>query len=80
MFSRTMTEASTRIPKSIAPIEIRLAEPPLSTMMEKAKRSEHGMVSAAMSEIGISPRKIMRITVTSVRPMITTWRTVLVVM
>ena len=79
MFSRTITDASTRIPKSIAPIEIRFAELPVRTISENANSSEHGIVNAAISEIGMSPRKTIRTRVTSPSPTITISRTVEVV-
>ena len=45
------------MPKSIAPMEIRLAEPPENTITEKAKSNEQGIVNAAINETGKSPKK-----------------------
>jgi hypothetical protein len=53
-------------------MEIRLAGRSVSTITEKANSREQGMVSAAISEIGTSPRKMIKIRVTKTRPRITT--------
>ena len=48
MLSSTTMDASTRMPKSMAPMEMRLADCPVSTISEKAKSTANGMVAAAM--------------------------------
>jgi hypothetical protein len=51
-----MIEASTRMPKSMAPMEMRLAELPSITIKLKAKSRAKGMVRAAMVVMRTSPR------------------------
>src|SRR2546425_1256388 len=68
MFSTMTTEASTMMPKSIAPIEIRLAESPRTTMRMKAKSSESGNESATTTEARRSPRKARRMRATKTIP------------
>ena len=50
-----------------------------NTISENANNNEHGIVSAAINEMGMSPRKTMRTSVTRIRPTITMSRTVDVV-
>src|SRR5215475_11432415 len=68
MFSTMTTEASTIMPKSIAPMEMRFADSPRSTIMMKVNRSERGMVSATTREARQSPRKASRIKATRTIP------------
>ena len=67
------------MPKSMAPIEIRLADCPVSTIIEKAKSTAKGMVAAAMKLMRKSPSMEINTRVTRNRPVKTTWRTVRVV-
>ena len=77
-FSSTTMEASTRMPKSMAPMEIRFAERPVSTIMEKENSTANGMVAAAMSVVRRSPSMSSRMSVTSTRPVMMTCFTVCV--
>ena len=56
MFSTMITVASTMMPKSIAPIDSRFADSPLSTRMTTANSSAKGMVAATISALRRSPR------------------------
>ena len=49
MFSTMMTVASTMMPKSIAPIDSRLADSPLITRISTANSSANGMVAETIS-------------------------------
>ncbi len=79
MCSRSITTASTKMPKSIAPTEIRFADWWVRTNHTNANRSDSGMAEAAMREIRQSPRNTNNRAVTSSNPEITTLRTVCVV-
>ena len=46
MLSRTTIEASTKIPKSIAPIEMRFAEWPVKTIIANANNTAKGYLAA----------------------------------
>ncbi len=56
MFSTMITVASTMMPKSIAPIDSRLADSPFSTRIITANRSAKGMVAETISALRRSPR------------------------
>ena len=67
MFSTMITELSTMIPKSTAPIDSRLADLPCtySTVTENSRAS--GIMMATIAALARSPRKMKRIAIT--RPM-----------
>ena len=67
------------MPKSMAPMEMRLAERPVSTIMPKAKSTAKGIVTAAMKVMRRSPSMDSSTSVTSTRPVMMTSRTVWVV-
>ena len=77
MFSTITTAASTRMPKSIAPIDNRLAEAPCRSRPMKATSSDSGMVTATISPARTSYRKKISTTTTSNMPRsrlsLTTW-------
>ena len=56
MFSTMITVASTMMPKSMAPIDKRFADSPLSTRIVTANRSAKGMVADTISALRRSPR------------------------
>ena len=56
MFSTMITVASTMMPKSMAPIDSRFADSPLSTRMTTANSSAKGMVAETISALRRSPR------------------------
>ena len=56
MFSTMMTVASTMMPKSMAPIDSRLADSPLSTSTTTANKSAKGMVAETISALRRLPR------------------------
>lgn len=56
MFSTMITVASTMMPKSIAPMDSRLADSPLSTRMTTAKSRAKGMVAETIRALRRSPR------------------------
>ena len=56
MFSTMMTVASTMMPKSMAPIDSRFADSPLTTRTTTANRSAKGMVAETISALRRSPR------------------------
>ena len=56
MFSTMMTVASTMMPKSMAPIDSRLADSPLSTRTTTANKSAKGMVAETISALRRLPR------------------------
>ena len=56
MFSTMITVASTMMPKSMAPIDSRFADSPLSTRMTTANSSAKGMVAETISALRRLPR------------------------
>ena len=68
MFSTMMTEESTMMPKSTAPIDSRLADLPRRNSTEKANSSASGMLMATISAVRTLLRNMSRITVTSTMP------------
>lgn len=76
ILSRTMIDASTRMPKSIAPIEIRLAECPVRAIIENANSTANGIVAAAIRVVRRSPSITSRISVTRKKPVRMTCLTV----
>ena len=80
MFSTMMTEASTMIPKSMAPIEIRLAESPRNAITMNVSSNESGTDSVTTSAARRSPRKAIIMRPTSSMPVISVCSTVPVVM
>ena len=58
MFSIMMTVASTMMPRSIAPIDSRLADSPRSTVMMTARNNATGMVAETIIAQRRSPRNI----------------------
>ena len=67
------------IPKSMAPIEIRLAESPRNTIIMKVNSSDRGMDSATTNEARKSPRNASNIKATRIIPSRSVWVTVRVV-
>ena len=67
MFSTMMTDESTMMPKSTAPIDSRLADLPRRNSTEKANSSASGMLMATISAVRTLLRNMSRMTVT--RPM-----------
>ncbi len=56
------------MPKSIAPMEIRLAESPRNTMTMNVNRSDRGIERATTSDARKSPRKASRMNATNTMP------------
>ena len=56
MFSTMITVASTMMPKSMAPIDSKFADSPLSTRMTTANSRAKGMVAETISALRRSPR------------------------
>ena len=79
MFSTMITDASTMIPKSMAPIEIRFAESPRSTITMKVSSSESGIESVTTSAARRSPRNAIMMNATSSMPSTSVCSTVRVV-
>ena len=79
MFSTMMTVASTMMPKSMAPIDSRLADSPLSTSTTTANKSAKGMVAETISALRRSPRNSHWIRNTRQTPITMLCSTVLVV-
>ena len=79
MFSTMMTVASTMMPKSMAPIDSRLADSPLSTRTTTANSSAKGMVAETISALRRSPRNSHWIRNTRQTPITMLCSTVLVV-
>ena len=79
MLSTMISVASTMMPKSIAPSEIRLADSPTNTIMQNVNRSAIGTVRATMTAVLKWPRKTNRTTNTSAMPLITMSVTVSIV-
>ena len=79
MFSTMMTVASTMMPKSMAPMDSRLADSPLITRMTTANRSAKGMVAETISALRRSPRNSHWIRKTRQTPITMLCSTVLVV-
>ena len=79
MFSTMITVASTMMPKSMAPIDSRLADSPLSTRMTTANSSAKGMVAETISALRRSPRNSHWIRNTRQTPITMLCSTVLVV-
>ena len=69
-------DASTRIPKSIAPMDRRLAGMSVSHMRINAIMSENGIANATTNALRGFPRKIIRIAMTSIIPKTNVWATV----
>ena len=80
MFSTMITVASTMMPKSMAPIDKRFADSPLSTRMTTANRSAKGMVADTISALRRSPRNSHWIRKIRVTPITMLCSTVWVVM
>ena len=79
MFSTMITVASTMMPKSMAPIDSRLADSPLSTRTTTANSSAKGMVAETISALRRSPRNSHWIRNTRQTPITMLCSTVLVV-
>ena len=79
MFSTMMTDESTMMPKSTAPIDSRLADLPRRNSTAKANSSASGMLMATIRALRTLLRNISRITVTSTMPTARFSRTVSVV-
>ena len=62
MFSTMMTEESTMMPKSTAPMDSRLADLPRKYSSEKANSSASGMLMATISAVRTLLRNMSRIT------------------
>ena len=61
MFSTMMTEESTMMPKSTAPMDSRFADLPRRYSMEKANSSASGMLMATMRAVRMLLRNMNRI-------------------
>jgi hypothetical protein len=68
MFSTMMTELSTMMPKSTAPIDSRLADLPRRNNTEKANSSASGMFNATMIVIRTLLTNMNNMRMTSVMP------------
>ena len=77
--SSTTIDASTRMPKSIAPIEIRFAEWFVSTIIANANSTAKGIVIAAINVRRRSPSMLSSTSVTRINPVMMMCRTVCVV-
>ena len=60
MLSTMISVASTMMPKSMAPREIRLADCPISTIIVKVKSRDSGIVSATMQRARANDRERRR--------------------
>ena len=80
MFSTMITVASTMMPKSMAPIDSRLADSPLSTRTTTANSSAKGMVAETISALRRLPRNSHWMRKISVTPITMLCSTVWVVM
>ena len=63
-----MSAASTMMPKSIAPSEIKFADSPTMTIIENVNRSASGTVAATIRAARMFPRKMNRIRKTNSIP------------
>ena len=79
MFSTMITVASTMMPKSMAPIDSRLADSPLSTRITTANKSAKGMVAETIRALRRLPRNSHWIKKTRQTPITMLCSTVLVV-
>ncbi len=79
MFSTMITDESTMMPKSTAPIDRRLADLPRRYKTEKANRSAKGMFSATITALRTLLKNISRMTETRAMPSARFSRTVSVV-
>ncbi len=70
MLSTMMTDESTMMPKSTAPIDSRLADLPRTNSTEKANRSASGMLTATIRAVRTLLRNISRIIPTRHMPTI----------
>ncbi len=68
MFSTMITELSTMIPKSTAPIDSRLADFPWMYSDDTENKSASGIIKATMPALLTSPRKTNRIRITRIMP------------
>ena len=68
MFSTMMTEESTMMPKSTAPMDSRFADLPRKNSIEKANNSASGMLMATMMAVRMLLTNMNRITTTSSTP------------
>ena len=68
MFSTMMTDESTMMPKSTAPIDSRLADLPRRNSTAKANSSASGMLMATMNAARTLLMNMNRITTTSMMP------------
>ena len=75
-----MTVASTMMPKSMAPIDSRLADSPFSTRISTANNRAKGMVAETMKALRRSPRNSHWMRKISVMPIAMLCSTVWVVM
>ncbi len=80
MFSTMITVASTMMPKSIAPIDSRLANSPVKTRITTAKSRAKGMVADTIRALRRSPRNSHWIRKISTTPSTMLCSTVWVVM
>ena len=77
--STMISAASTMIPKSMAPSEMRFADSPTATIIKNVNRRAKGTVKATIRAARIFPRKTNRIRNTRIMPPARISRTVLIV-
>jgi hypothetical protein len=79
MFSTMITDESTMMPKSTAPIDSRFADLPRRNSIPNANSRASGMLMATITALRTLLRNISRTSATRIMPMSRLWRTVSVV-
>ena len=69
MLSTMISVASTIMPKSMDPSEIKFADCPIRTIIEKVKSNESGMVRATIRAARKCPRNTNKMTKTKTMPL-----------